>query len=177
MNANNLDVESFDSEIAAPQRTSILAILSLVCSLICLIPGTGVLAAIFGISALVGIRGSRGRVGGTGLAIAGLIVGLLFTMVWIGIVVGMNALMQEFTGKLVAPMNQAIISMDANRIRLLNRVGSFLWERCDGSTVDHMVAAVCEHFDVGEATARADVERFLDDLTSRGLLRPEAPGP
>ncbi|MCC6229589.1 MAG: DUF4190 domain-containing protein [Phycisphaerales bacterium] len=113
MNANNLDVESFDSEIAAPQRTSILAILSLVCSLICLIPGTGVLAAIFGISALVGIRGSRGRVGGTGLAIAGLIVGLLFTMVWIGIAVGMNALMQEFTGKLVAPMNQAIIAMDA----------------------------------------------------------------
>ncbi len=71
----------------------------------------------------------------------------------------------------------AVISLDANRVRLFNAVGSFLWERCDGSTVDHMVAAVCEHFDVGEATARADVERFLDDLTSRGLLRPEAPGP
>lgn len=113
MNANNIDVESFDSEIAAPQRTSILAILSLVCSLICLIPGTGVLAAVFGISALIGIRGSRGRVGGTGLAIAGLIVGLLFTMVWIGIVVGANALMQEVAGKVVAPVNQAIIAMDA----------------------------------------------------------------
>lgn len=113
MSVNNLDVESFDTDIAAPQRTSILAILSLVFSLICLIPGTGVLAAIFGISALVGIKGSRGRVGGTGLAVAGLIVGLLFTMIWVGIAVGANSLMQEFNGKVVAPMNQAIIAMDA----------------------------------------------------------------
>jgi hypothetical protein len=112
MNANNLDVESFDSEIAAPQRTSILAILSLVCSLICLIPGTGVLAAIFGISALIGIKGSRGRVGGTGLAIAGLIVGLLFTMIWVGIAIGANKIMQEVTGQ-VTQMNQALVAMDS----------------------------------------------------------------
>lgn len=71
----------------------------------------------------------------------------------------------------------AVISLDANRVRLFNAVGSFLWERCDGSTVDQMVAAVCERFAVDEATARADVQRFIDDLVARGLLRPEAAAP
>lgn len=71
----------------------------------------------------------------------------------------------------------AVISLDANRVRLFNAVGSFLWERCDGSTVDQMVAAVCERFAVDEATARADVERFVDDLAARGLLRPASEGP
>jgi len=66
----------------------------------------------------------------------------------------------------------AVISLDTNRVRLFNAVGSFLWERCDGSTLDQMVAAVCQHFAVDESIARADVERFLDDLVGRGLLRP-----
>ena len=71
----------------------------------------------------------------------------------------------------------AVISLDANRVRLFNAVGSFLWERCDGSTVDQMVAAVRERFDVDEATARADVQGFVDDLVTRGLLRPAAGAP
>lgn len=71
----------------------------------------------------------------------------------------------------------AVISLDTSRVRLFNPVGSFLWERCDGSTVDQLVAAVCERFAVDEVSARADVEAFLDDLVQRGLLRPEGPSP
>src|SRR5690349_14731093 len=78
-----------DAELALePQRTSILAILALICALICIIPGMGLLAAILGISAAIGISGSRGRVGGMGLAIAGIVLGLLFSMIWVGIVLG-----------------------------------------------------------------------------------------
>ncbi|MBL8761979.1 MAG: DUF4190 domain-containing protein [Phycisphaerae bacterium] len=138
MNANNLDVESFDSEIAAPQRTSILAILSLVCSLICLIPGTGVLAAIFGISALIGIKGSRGRVGGTGLAVAGLIVGLLFTMIWIGIVIGATKMMQGFTSQFTGPMNQAIVAMDTGDY---TRVRTMLTPEANQGATDEQINA------------------------------------
>lgn len=69
----------------------------------------------------------------------------------------------------------AIISMDANRVRLLNRVGSFLWERCDGATVDELVAAVCARYEVDEATARVDVGAFVSDLQGRGLLTLEPP--
>lgn len=69
----------------------------------------------------------------------------------------------------------AIISMDANRVRLLNRVGSFLWEHCEGATVDELVATVCARYEVDEATARADVGAFVSDLQERGLLTTEPP--
>lgn len=69
----------------------------------------------------------------------------------------------------------AIISMDANRVRLLNRVGSFLWERCDGATLEELVAAVCARYEVDEPTARADVSAFVSDLQGRGLLATEPP--
>jgi hypothetical protein len=68
----------------------------------------------------------------------------------------------------------AIISMDANRIRLLNRVGSFLWERCDNATVGELVDALCARYDVDADTARRDVDVFIEDLRGRGLLSLEA---
>jgi len=71
----------------------------------------------------------------------------------------------------------AVISLDTSRVRLFNTVGSFLWERCDGATIDQLVAGVRERFAVDEATAYADVVTFLDDLVSRGLLRPAAEAP
>ncbi len=71
----------------------------------------------------------------------------------------------------------AVISLDTSRVRLFNAVGSFLWERCDGATIDQLVAAVRERFAVDEATANADVVAFLDDLVARGLLRPAVEAP
>lgn len=68
----------------------------------------------------------------------------------------------------------AIISLGANRVRVLNDVGSFVWERCDGATVDGLVTAVCGAFDVDEPTARRDVTAFVDDLLNRGMLVPHA---
>lgn len=68
-----------------PERTSILAILSLIASLICFIPLIGVLGALLGVFALFRISSSGGRVKGTGLAVAGIIIGLIFSTVWIGI--------------------------------------------------------------------------------------------
>ncbi len=67
----------------------------------------------------------------------------------------------------------AIISMDANRIRLLNRVGSFLWERCDGASVGELVDAVCARYEVDADTARRDVAAFVEELQGRGLLAVE----
>jgi hypothetical protein len=67
----------------------------------------------------------------------------------------------------------AIISMEANRIRLLNPVGSFVWERCDGATIDELVTEVCKIYQIDTATARRDVTAFVDDLIERGLVRTE----
>ncbi|MEL7472617.1 MAG: DUF4190 domain-containing protein [Planctomycetota bacterium] len=79
-----------DAFAAGPERTSILAILSLVCGVVCIIPGLGVLAVLLAIAAFFGISGSKGRIGGLGLAIAGLILGLLATVVWVGIGFGVK---------------------------------------------------------------------------------------
>jgi glycosyltransferase involved in cell wall biosynthesis len=63
-----------------PQRTSALAIGSLVCSLICCLPVVPLLGAGLGVGALIGIGGSNGRVGGKGLAVAGIIIGVLMSI-------------------------------------------------------------------------------------------------
>ncbi|MBO6513935.1 MAG: DUF4190 domain-containing protein [Phycisphaerales bacterium] len=69
-----------------PERTSIAAILGMVCSCIGCCGGVtaifGVFLSIFGI---VGISRSKGRVGGMGFAIAGLLIGLLMLALWGGI--------------------------------------------------------------------------------------------
>lgn len=69
---------------AGPPRTSVLAILSLVCSLICFIPGLSAIGSLLGVFALLGISASKGRVKGTGLAIAGIAVGVVISLLWIG---------------------------------------------------------------------------------------------
>lgn len=63
-----------------PPRTSALAVSSLVLSLICCLPVLPLLGAGLGVGALIGIGGSRGRVGGRGMAIAGIIIGVLVTI-------------------------------------------------------------------------------------------------
>src|SRR5579884_1860531 len=64
----------------------------------------------------------------------------------------------------------AIISTDVNRIRLLNAVGGFIWERCEGRTLEAITDAVCQEFGVDRATAARDVESFVVDLAGRGML-------
>jgi hypothetical protein len=79
-----------------PPRTSIMAILSLVASLVCFIPGLPTIGSVLGVFALIGISSSKGRVKGTGLAVAGIVIGLLFSMLQIGLALGANAVMKEY---------------------------------------------------------------------------------
>ncbi|MEO0513239.1 MAG: DUF4190 domain-containing protein [Planctomycetota bacterium] len=67
-----------------PEKTSILAILSLILGLICFVPLLGVLAIVLGVFALIGIGSSQGRTKGTGLAVAGIVLGLLFSVLQTG---------------------------------------------------------------------------------------------
>lgn len=80
------DAGGFD-ELDGPQRTSALAVVSLVMSLLCCIPGLGLIGSALGVVSLIGISGSRGRVGGKGMAMAGIIIGVLMTVAWISFTV------------------------------------------------------------------------------------------
>ena len=97
----------------APMRTSALAIMALVFSLLCFIPGAGALAIIFGGAAILFISGSRGRLGGLGMAIAGVIIGLLTTVIWLFIVVGMLSLANEFGGMFVQPTSKMMTALES----------------------------------------------------------------
>ncbi|PHQ81272.1 MAG: hypothetical protein COB69_04505 [Phycisphaera sp.] len=67
-----------------PPKTSVLAVLSLVCSLICFIPGLSAIGSLLGVFGLIRISSSNGRIKGTGLAIAGIAIGVIVSLLWIG---------------------------------------------------------------------------------------------
>lgn len=71
------------------QKTSLSAIIGFVLALVgCCLP-TGILGVVLGVFGLIGIGRSGGRVGGKGLAIAAIIIGVLNTVVQIGLVIGL----------------------------------------------------------------------------------------
>jgi hypothetical protein len=94
----------FDDAISEPPRTSVMAILSLVFSLIgCCLP-IGLLGSLFGIFSLVGISGSQGRVTGKGLAIAGIIIGLITTGIWGGGIYASKVFYDKFYTGMTEPV-------------------------------------------------------------------------
>jgi hypothetical protein len=65
-----------------------------------------------------------------------------------------------------------ILHLDSLQVLTLNETGMFLVERIgEGmSSVEQLISALTEEFEVDEATARGDIELFLDEL--EGLLTP-----
>jgi hypothetical protein len=58
----------------------------------------------------------------------------------------------------------------------LNPTARAIWELCDGTTtVDELVRAIGEVFDVPPSSARADVEAIIAQLQGTGLV--SGPGP
>ena len=61
--------------------------------------------------------------------------------------------------------------LDLNMMITLNETGRFRWERLqNGTTEDALVAALLEEYDVDEATARAQVVKFVEKLNGYGFL-------
>lgn len=86
--------------------------MALVFGIICFIPFLGVLGIVFGIAGLIVINRSRGRLAGTGMAIAGLILGLLFTALWGAIAIGMSQALSYVVREIVKPTNQFMQAVD-----------------------------------------------------------------
>jgi hypothetical protein len=54
----------------------------------------------------------------------------------------------------------------------LNRMGVWFWEHLETpADKDSLLAAMLEHFAVDEPRAKGEVDRFLSDLVSKGLVR------
>jgi hypothetical protein len=84
-----------------PDRTSIMAILSMIFGIGgCCLGLTSIPAILLGIFSIFGISKSKGRVGGTGFGIAGILTGLLTLALWGGIggaiVFGFNKFQSDY---------------------------------------------------------------------------------
>jgi hypothetical protein len=71
----------------------------------------------------------------------------------------------ESDGEVIALDEQSLVYLNANP------AGAVLWQAlAKAATRDELVRRILAEFDVDEATAGADVDRFLADLDARGLL-------
>ncbi len=64
-----------------------------------------------------------------------------------------------------------IITPAENMVRMLNAVGSRVWELVDGTrTVEQIAHALTQEFDVDLPQARTSATAFIDELVAKGLL-------
>ena len=69
----------------------------------------------------------------------------------------------------VVPVGDAVA--DFNGMINLNEAGAFLWQQLEKETTpDDVVKAMLDHYDVDEAVAKADVDKFITELKSADLL-------
>jgi hypothetical protein len=83
-----------------------------------------------------------------------------------------DLMMQNVGGEnLLVPLGAQV--MDLNGLITLNDTAAWVWELlAEERSLDELTAAVAERFDVAAATARADVQTFVDEITRLGLLEP-----
>jgi hypothetical protein len=64
-----------------------------------------------------------------------------------------------------------IVSSKNGGVHLLNEVGTFVWSLLDGTnTLDEIAAAVVDEFEVNLATARADIEDFVQNMWKSEII-------
>src|SRR5262245_35170588 len=84
-------------DLPTPTRVSGLAVASLIFGLLCCIPGSGLLGVILGGAGLIRIGQAEGRLSGRGLAMIGIVLGMLSTVLYAGVVLGGLATMNRLT--------------------------------------------------------------------------------
>ena len=69
----------------------------------------------------------------------------------------------------VVPIGAAVAEF--NGMINLNEVGAFLWRQLEAeTTAEKVLAAMLEEYEVDEAVAKADLERFIGELADADLL-------
>ena len=69
-----------------------------------------------------------------------------------------------------------VLDREHDSIHQLNKTATFIWEHCDGQqSAAEIAKAVCENFDVDEATAIKGVIETLERLQSLRLIGDDQP--
>jgi GeoRSP system PqqD family protein len=75
-------------------------------------------------------------------------------------------------GEDVADVGTSVLFSDGVMISL-NLLGTEIWKRCDGRTVDEIIAELTTQFDVEPDVLREDALPFLAELEKKGFIRYE----
>lgn len=69
-----------------------------------------------------------------------------------------------------------MLDVEQGRYFGVREIGKFIWEAVDQpASIDDLVAALLQRYEIDEQTCREEVLAFLDDLADQGLLDVEAP--
>ncbi len=69
----------------------------------------------------------------------------------------------------VVPIGAAVAEF--NGMINLNEVGAFLWQKLESETTfEDVLAAMLSEYEVDEAVAKADLQRFIKELEDAGLI-------
>ena len=79
--------------------------------------------------------------------------------------------LREIAGDyIIIPTGKTVLEF--NGMVTVNEVGVLLWKMLQQEvTFEELVKGVLEEYDVDEATARADIQEFLDKLTENNILK------
>lgn len=78
--------------------------------------------------------------------------------------------LREIVGESVLiPVGQA--SQQFNGMLTVNGIVSFIWKQlAEDTTIDQLVTAIMEEYDVQEEEARADMEQLMGEMQNIGLV-------
>jgi hypothetical protein len=80
-------------------------------------------------------------------------------------------LQNERTACRVIGGKAVVISIDQNQVHVFNSVGTRVWELADGRSIDSIVEAIVDEFEVEQAQAARDVRLFAERLVAVGAAR------
>jgi hypothetical protein len=110
-----------------PQRLSIPAVLSLVSSIVCCIPGMGVLAVLLGLLGMLSISRSNGRLTGMPAAVVGMALGVLVTVGQVVLAMGAGSLYNAYMVNMTPPIVNIVdgaIAGDVTAVRAEMTIGA-----------------------------------------------------
>lgn len=63
-------------------------------------------------------------------------------------------------------------ALDFNGLITVNEIGAFLWDKLqEDVSVEDLLAEVLKEYEVDEATAREDIEEFIDSLRKSEIIK------
>jgi hypothetical protein len=69
-----------------------------------------------------------------------------------------------------------LVLAEQNKVKVLNELGTRIWEMVDGQqSIRQIAARLCEEYEVDLSQAEQDTLEFLAELDGRGLLQVSTP--